>query len=96
MFITIAPIAGCSAGTPGNKRRISGESARATTLSRPDFSRTRSTPSQSMITPASGSATFMTASLQIVKMPSTTPPSTPRRPNNAPTMSPVSSKNDQT
>src|SRR6266487_2739143 len=31
MFISIEPIAGCSGGTSGNKRRITGRSARAMT-----------------------------------------------------------------
>ena len=34
-FITIAPIAGCSAGTSGNRRRISGAIARAIARSSP-------------------------------------------------------------
>ncbi len=55
-FITIAPIAGCSAGTSRNRRVISGRIARARNTSRPPASATFIRPRNSAITPTSPSA----------------------------------------
>ena len=44
MFITIAPIAGCSGGTSGNRNRITGRKARASTCTRPERSASRMIP----------------------------------------------------
>ena len=62
MFNTIAPIAGCSGGTSGNSRRITGFSARASTCTSPARSARRIIPIQIAISPTSGSAIFITAS----------------------------------
>ena len=61
MFISIAPIAGCSAGTSGNNRRMIGRSARASFCTSPARSARRITPSQSAITPIKPSASSTAA-----------------------------------
>ena len=69
MFMSIAPIAGCSAGTSGKRRTISGRSARARICTKPDRSASRMIPSQIAITPMSGSAIFITAIFAVSKAP---------------------------
>ena len=56
IVITIAPLAGCSGGTSGKSRRISGRSAPAMSFTMPDRSASRMIPSQSVITPIRPSA----------------------------------------
>ena len=51
MFIVMAPCAGWPAGTPGNRWRNMGSTPRASTLIRPAFSPTRSSPSHNAIMP---------------------------------------------
>ena len=50
-FITSAPIAGCSGGTSGKRRRISGAIARAIARSSPPSIATRIRPSIRIMTP---------------------------------------------
>ena len=51
MFMIIAPMAGCSGGTSGNIRVISGRTSRAMVTSRPAASPTFMTPKNSAMTP---------------------------------------------
>ena len=53
MFMIIAPIAGCSAGTSGNRRVIMGFISRAIIRNSPAFSTMRIRPRKSAITPIS-------------------------------------------
>jgi hypothetical protein len=53
MFMIIALIAGCSGGTVGNRRRMTGATARATSRSRPPSSATFISPRKNAITPIS-------------------------------------------
>ena len=64
MFMIIDPMAGCSAGTSGKMRVMTGRSNLARACISPDFSAKRITPSQSAMTPASGRASVITAVLQ--------------------------------
>jgi hypothetical protein len=72
IFISIEPIAGCSGGTSGNKRRISGWSARASKDTSPARSASRMIPSHSAMMPISGSDVFITAYSAISKLLSAT------------------------
>ena len=53
MFRIIAPMAGCSAGTSGNRRIISGRTVRAMITNSPPASATRIRPRNSAMTPTS-------------------------------------------
>ena len=63
MFMTIEPIAGCSAGTSGNNHRKTGRNARASTCTKPDRSAKCITPSQIVMMAERGSARSITAVL---------------------------------
>ena len=80
MFMTMAPIAGCSAGTSGKSRRSTGRSTPASASTSPERSASRMIPSQMAHTPSSGSATFITAFSAPVKPPSIICGSLPVRP----------------
>ena len=80
MFMIMDPIAGCSAGTSGKRRVMSGRRARAKACMSPDLSARRMMPSQRAMTPASGRAMVMTAVLADSKAASVTAGSCPVRP----------------
>jgi len=71
MFMSIDPIAGCSGGTSGNRRRMTGRRPRAIFCTRPARSASRITPSQSAMIPMSPSA-IVTAVFAPSKAPAVT------------------------
>jgi hypothetical protein len=72
-FMIIADIAGCSAGTSGKRRRISGASQRATASRRPASKAIRISPRKKTITPTSP-ITSWTADFACSKTAATTSP----------------------
>ena len=80
MFITMDPIAGCSDGTSGKRRRITGRKARAMSWTSPARSASRMIPSQIAIIPINGSAIFITANSEVSKAPLVTAGSLPEKP----------------
>ena len=83
MFITMAPMAGCSGGTSGNKRVSTGRRARASTRTKPDLSASRIMPSHKAITPASGRARSITAKRAMFRARSVTVGNWPFQPPSA-------------
>ena len=71
MFMSIEPIAGCSGGTSGKRRRMIGRKPAAMRCTRPARSARRITPSQSAITPIKPSA-IVTAVFAPSKAPAVT------------------------
>lgn len=67
-FMMMCPPAGWLFGTPGNKRLKNGPTIRATKFIAPAFSPMFISPSQSVITPAKGSAISITDVLAISKV----------------------------
>ncbi len=61
MFMTMAPMAGCSGGTSGKRNRMMGRKARARTLTSPERSARRMTPIQTASVPTKGRTTSTTA-----------------------------------
>ena len=71
MFMSIEPIAGCSGGTSGKRRRMIGRRPRAIRCTRPARSARRITPSQSAMMPIKPSA-MVTAVFAPSKAPAVT------------------------